>query len=62
MSRTGGPLSSDNKEVAGCGRLRRPSSQPAGNGRSRGREVLEWKVAEPGSLVVLAGSATANVR
>ena len=32
----------DNKKVAGSGRLRRPTTQPAVNERSLVRRVLEW--------------------
>ena len=43
---------SDNIADAGCGRLRRPPTQPAMNGRSWRRERFESKKAEPGNEVI----------
>ena len=49
-----------NKKVAGCGRLRRPSTQPALLLPEQGNQISVGNVAEPGNRMVEAGSATAE--
>jgi len=49
-----------NKKVAGSGRLRRPSSQPAILQAEPGSQISVGSVAEPGNQVVWAGSATSE--
>jgi len=49
-----------NKKVAGFGRLRRPSTQPALLLPERGSQISIGKVAEPGNRMVEAGSATSE--
>lgn len=49
-----------NKSVAGCGRLRRPSSQPALLLPELGSQISAGKVADPGNPMFEAGSATAE--
>ena len=49
-----------NKKVAGSGRLRRPSSQPAFSLAESGSQISVGKVAEPGNRVIEAGSATSE--
>ena len=49
-----------NKKVAGCGRLRRPSSQPALLQKGLGNSISVVSVAEPGNRQVEAGSATSE--
>ncbi len=51
---------SDNNEVAGCGRLRRPSTQPAFLQEGPGSEISFGTVPEPGDQRVEAGSATSR--
>ncbi len=45
-------LASDNKRASGCGRLWRPSTQPADYRWSRGREVIGSNEAGPGNEVI----------
>ena len=51
---------SANKKVAGFGRLRRPSTQPAFWLAEPGNQISVGKVAEPGNRMVEAGSATSE--
>ncbi len=41
-----------NKRASGCGRLRRPPTQPAESRWSRGREVVDSNKAGPGNEVI----------
>ena len=54
------PAPSVNNKVAGCGRLRRPSSQPALVHKGLGNSISVGSVAEPGNGVLEAGSATSE--
>jgi len=49
-----------NKKVAGSGRLRRPSSQPAFPRAELRSQISVGRVAEPGNRMVEAGSSTSE--